>query len=137
MTPRENALETARRYYAAFNAGDRVTMLGLLTDDVVHDINQGSSEQGLEVFKAFMVRMDRCYKEELKDLVLMADDAGTRVAAEFTVHGQYLSTDEGLPPATGQRYVLPAGAFLSIAGGKVARVTMYYNLQDWCTQVGV
>ena len=28
-------------YYAAFNAGNMDTFLGLLTDDVIHDINQG------------------------------------------------------------------------------------------------
>ena len=32
------------RYYAAFNAGDMETFLSLLTDDVVHDINQGDEK---------------------------------------------------------------------------------------------
>ena len=34
------------RYYAAFNAADMETFLSLLTDDVVHDINQGERETG-------------------------------------------------------------------------------------------
>jgi len=41
-----------------------------------------------------------------------------------------------LPPANGQKYVLPGGAFFDIRGGKIARVTNYYNLQDWIAQVG-
>jgi hypothetical protein len=31
--------------------------------------------------------------------------------------------------------VLPAGAFLAIADGKITRLTMYYNLADWTAQV--
>lgn len=124
------------RYYAAFNAGDRETFLSLLTDDVIHDINQGGSEHGVEAFRNFMQRMDRSYRETITDLVLMADATGTRASAEFTVLGEYLATDDGLPPATGQRYQLPAGAFFTIRDGRVARVTMYYNLQEWLRQVG-
>jgi steroid delta-isomerase-like uncharacterized protein len=37
--------------------------------------------------------------------------------------------------ARGQRYVLPAGAFFDIRDGRIARVTNYYNLQDWLRQV--
>ncbi|MNP85710.1 hypothetical protein D3C76_1855680 [compost metagenome] len=51
------------------------------------------------------------------------------------VNGAYLRTDEGLPEAKGQTYVLPAGAFFSIRDGKIARVTTYYNLADWTRQV--
>jgi steroid delta-isomerase-like uncharacterized protein len=103
---------------------------------VVHDINQGGAETGIAAFRTFMERMDRCYREQIEDLVLMADESGTRAAAEFMVRGEYLATDEGLPPANGQTYLLPAGAFFHLRDGRVARVTMYYNLQDWMKQVG-
>ena len=124
------------RYYAAFNAGDMDTFLDLLTEDVVHDINQGERQVGKDAFRAFMNRMNRNYHEQLVDMVIMSTDDGTRAAAEFVVLGQYLVTDEGLPPATGQEYRLPAGAFFDIRDGKVARITNYYNLQDWIAQVG-
>lgn len=65
----------------------------------------------------------------------MASADGARGAAEFVVHGEYLSTDDGLPEASGQRYVLPAGAFFEVRDGKVARISNYYNLQDWIAQV--
>ncbi len=42
----------------------------------------------------------------------------------------------GLPEARGQTYELPVGAFFEIRDGKVARVTNYYNLNDWIAQVG-
>lgn len=123
------------RYYTAFNSGDWEGMLACLSDDVVHDINQGARQVGKAAFRTFLAHMERCYAEQLKDLVLMASADGSRGSAEFVVHGQYLATDEGLPEATGQRYVLPAGAFFAIENGLISRVTVYYNLADWEAQV--
>ena len=122
-------------YYAAFNRGDWAAMLDLLSDDVVHDLNQGSREQGREAFRAFLARMDRCYAEQLRDIAVMSHGDGSRAAAEYVVHGRYKAADEGLPPARGQAYVLPGGAFFDIRDGRIARVTNYYNLQDWLAQV--
>ena len=129
------ATELVQAYYAAFNAGDMPAFLALLSDDVVHDINQGERQVGKATFAAFMDKMNRCYRERLEDIVVMQDESGSRTAAEFVVHGQYLADDEGLPPANGQTYVLPAGAFFEIKNGKVARISNYYNLNDWVAQV--
>ena len=123
-------------YLAAFNCGDWPGMLALLTDDVVHDINQGGAEHGKPAFAGFLERMARCYREELRDIVIMVGADGARAAAEFQVHGEYLAQDSGLPPACGQRYALPAGAFFALKDGRIRRVTMYYNLQEWLRQVG-
>lgn len=130
------ALALLDRYYAAFNGRDWEGMLACLAEDVAHDINQGSRQSGKAAFRAFLAHMERCYSERLENLVIMADASGARGAAEFTVHGQYLATDEGLPAAQGQRYELPAGAFFDIADGLIKRVTVYYNLADWTAQVG-
>lgn len=127
--------ELLTRYYQAFNAGDMDTFLSLLTEDVVHDVNQGDRETGRDAFAAFMRRMNTSYREEIVDLAFMTDETGTRAAAEFTVLGTYLKTDEGLPEAKGQTYRLPAGAFFEIRDGRVARISNYYNLEDWLRQV--
>ncbi len=129
------ALQLIENYYAAFNAGDMNTFLSLLTDDVIHDINQGQRETGKVAFEQFMQRMNQHYREQLVEMVIMSNAEGTRAAAEFVVLGEYLSTDTGLPAANGQRYRLPAGAFFDIRDGKVARITNYYNLEDWIAQV--
>lgn len=129
-------IQLVRDYYVAFNRGDTAAMLALLTDDVVHDINQGSREVGREAFTAFMARMDRSYRETIRDLVVMATPDGSRAAAEFVVDGTYLATDSGLPEASGQTYSLPAGAFFACRDGRIARVSNWYNLQDWLRQVG-
>lgn len=123
------------RYYAAFNAADVEAFLACLTDDVIHDINQGGSERGIEAFRAFMHRMNRHYREQAVDLVIMTSSDGARAAAELNIEGEYLVTDEGLPDAHGQRYRLPVGAFFTVRDGRVSRITNYYNLQDWIAQV--
>jgi steroid delta-isomerase-like uncharacterized protein len=128
-------LEILRRYYACFNAGDTDGMLALMSEDIVHYINQGGSEHGIGAFREFFVRMNRSYRESVSELQLFTSEDGTCAAAEFVVHGTYLATDEGLPEAKGQTYELPAGAFFSLHGDKIIRVTMYYNLQDWLKQV--
>lgn len=134
---RMEAASLIRDYYAAFNRGDTETMLKYMTEDVIHDVNQGERRQGKDKFRAFNARMTHNYKEELKDIVVMVSKDATRAAAEFNVHGTYLNSEEGLPPAKGQKYVLPAGTFFAIRDGKIARVTTYYNLTDWITQVAV
>lgn len=135
----DRGTELVLAYYAAFNRGDREAMLALLTDDVAHDLNQRPRETGREAFAAFMARMDRCYREQLREIVVMATVDGARAAAEYMVHGEYLATDPGagpdVPAAHGQRYVLPGGAFFDIRDGRIARVSNYYNLEHWLAQV--
>ena len=128
--------ELIRLYYEAFNAGDRPGMLRLLSSGVVHDINQGPGVVGVEAFEKFLGHMDRCYAEQVEDLVVMVDASGSRAAAEFFIRGEYLVTDEGLPEAVGQKYHLRVGAFFDVVDGRIARVTNYYNLPEWIRQVG-
>ncbi|MCC4242940.1 ketosteroid isomerase-related protein [Stappia indica] len=134
--PHAATLKLLDAYYAAFNAGDTAAMLELVTDDIAHDVNQGERRQGKALFAAFNDHMTRCYKEELSEIVIFASEDGRRAAAEFIVSGTYLVTDEGLPPAEGQTYRLPAGTFFDIREGRIARITTYYNLQEWIAQVG-
>jgi steroid delta-isomerase-like uncharacterized protein len=123
------------RYYAAFNAGDGESMLACLSEDVVHDVNQGRGRSGKAAFREFSKHMERCYAEQLENMAVMATADGTRAAAEFEVLGTYIETDSGLPPATGQTYRLPAGAFFEVRDGLIARVTTYYNLANWLGQI--
>lgn len=125
-----------RHYYDVFNGGDREALLSLLDEKVQHDINQGATEVGLPAFKAFLQRMDRCYREQVEELEVLASESGDRAAAEFFIKGTYLSTDEGLPPATGQKYRLRVGAFFEIRQEKISRVTNYYNLEEWLRLIG-
>lgn len=122
-------------YYAAFNKGDTAAMEAALHDEFEHHVNEGKVRRGKDAFIAFNRHMTESYKEDLTDIVVMASEDGTRAAAEFVVNGTYLKTDPGLPEARGQSYRLPAGAFFTIRDGRIARVTTYYNLQEWIRQV--
>ena len=124
------------RYYQAFNAADMDTFLSLLSKDVVHDINQGERQTGKAAFNRFMEHMNRCYREQIRDLIVLTGADSTRAAAEFIVDGEYLTTDSGLPEARGQTYSLPAGAFFELRNSQITRISNYYNLQDWLRQVG-
>jgi steroid delta-isomerase-like uncharacterized protein len=127
--------EIIEAYYAAFNARDAERMLALVSDDVEHHVNQGDVRRGKVKFAEFCGHMGVTYLEELRDIVIFVTEDGTRAAAEFMVHGEYLRTDGHLPDAKGQRYVLPAGTFFALKDGKITRVVTYYNLQDWIAQV--
>ena len=133
----QETITLIKNYYEAFNKVDMDTFLNLLTDDVIHDINQGKRDIGKDAFTQFMASMNSNYKEQLVDMIIMATVDGKRAAAEFIVVGEYLKTDKGLPEANGQKYQLPAGAFFEIRDNKIARITNYYNLQDWIAQVSV
>ncbi|MEO5714825.1 MAG: ketosteroid isomerase-related protein [Luteolibacter sp.] len=123
-------------YYAAFNSGDREGMLALLTEDIVHEINESTTEKGKAAFREFLGRMDRSYQETVEDLVVFTCDDESRAAAEFFIRGKYLATDAGLPEATGQTYHLRVGAFFDLRDGEISRVTNHYNLQSWLRMVG-
>lgn len=131
------AIQTIEKYYDAFNRGSMEDFFSLLTEDVVHDINHGKQEMGKLLFRAFMERMYRHYQEKAVDFVIFANDSGSRAAAEFFIEGKYLTTDAGLPPARGQIYRLRCGAFFALHENKISRVTNYYNLNDWLTQIKV
>lgn len=130
-----NTTEIVARYYAAFNAKNWTGMLDCVSEDVRHHVNEGANRDGKARFADFIAHMDHCYDEELKQLVIMVNEDGSRAAAEFIVHGTYKNTDGELPEARGQKYVLPAGAFFDIRNGEITRVTTYYNLQNWLSQV--
>jgi steroid delta-isomerase-like uncharacterized protein len=135
MSSTASSRELIQRYYLAFNRADWSGMLEMLADDVIHDLNQGDREIGRARFELFLQRMNRCYLEVLSEIEIMVSANGQRAAAEYVVSGQYLSTDEGLPAASGQRYRLAGGAFFEIGDGVIQRISNYYNLQDWLRQI--
>lgn len=125
------------QYYQAFNAGNYEGMLALLSDDVLHEPSQGEPRQGKPLFREFLQHMERCYKEQVIDPVILVSEDGTRAAAEFMLTGTYLQTDSDLPPAKGQAYRLRVGTFFELANGRITRVSNHYNLNHWLRQISV
>lgn len=131
----DRATELVLTYYAAFNRGDWDGMLALLSEDVVHDPNQDPREIGRKAFAAHLALSQASYRENLRDIVVLVGLDGDRAAAEYMIHGEYVGTEGGMPPARGQKYVLPGGAFFEIRDDRIARVTHYFSLQAWLAQV--
>lgn len=121
------------KYYKAFNEWDLVTLFSLLTEDVIHDVNNGEREIGIEKFRQFMQSMEKFGREKVDELCIFIN--GDRGAVEFMVEGTYRVTVEGYPPAKGHKYRLPVGTFFAFKKDKISRVTVYYNLQEWIRQV--
>jgi steroid delta-isomerase-like uncharacterized protein len=125
-----------RTYYDRFNARDVEGFLALLAPGVVHEISQGGREKGRAAFRRFLLHMNRCYRERVRNLAVMTTPDGKRAAAEFDLTGTYLATDGSLPRARGQRYRLRVGAFFVVRRGRIARISNHYNMADWLRQVG-
>ncbi len=129
------SVELVKAYYSHFNNRDWKGMQSLLSENIRHEPNQGTPRIGLDLFREFQLHMEKCYEEVLSDMVFFGEPEGKRVAVEFVVNGVYISTDEGLPEANGQKYVLPAAAFLEVENEKITRITTYYNLPLWESMV--
>ena len=133
--PQARALATLRNYYEALNRHDPAGAVAMLADDVVHELNQGPREVGKTAFREFLQRMEYCYLEQLVDIRLLVSADGTRAAAEYTVVGEYIADDIGMPPANSQRYRMPGAAFFALRDGRIQRVSDHYNLQEWFSQI--
>lgn len=125
MTETESLIHA---YFEAFNQHDAEALLETLSEDVIHDVNEGGREVGKGAFRRFKAHLDECYREQITDLCVMVN--GNRGAVEFTCSGTYLKTDGSLAEARGQGYSIPAAAFFEVADGKISRVTSYYNLRE-------
>ena len=132
---KDQAVQIIQKYYDAFNGSSMEVFFDLLTEDVIHDINQEGQEIGKSAFRHFMDAANRHCKERVVDLLIFANDSGTRAAAEFFVEGEYLVSVEGKPPAEGQTYRLRCGAFFELEHNRISRVTTYYNLKEWVALV--
>jgi len=132
----DRATELVLAYCAAANRGDAEGMLALLADDIVHDLNQGPREVGRAAFAEYLRHANAHYREQLRDIVVMVSPDGRHAAAEYVVQGEYLRDAAGLPPARGQRYALPGGAFFLIHDDRIRRISRYCNLREWIAQVG-
>jgi len=117
-------------YVDAFNQDDLEGQLVVLSDDIVHDINESETQVGIDAYRTFKHHMDAHYRERLVDVVVFEN--GSRGAVEFIVEGTYIQKDGDLPDANNQTYRIRAAFFADTNGEKITRITSYYNLKKWC-----
>lgn len=133
MAKRVTPGQLIQAYVDAFNRHDLEDQLAVLHPDIEHEINEGPTEVGIDAFRRFKEKMNVYYREQLMDVHIYSHrNTG---ACEFICNGEYLVSDDGLPPAHGQRYSIRAAFFVSARGGKITRITSYYNLKNWIDAV--
>jgi steroid delta-isomerase-like uncharacterized protein len=129
-------VDRIRAYYSAFNAKNWEGMLACVHEDVMHHPNQGTARKGRAALREFILKNAKAYDEQLTGLVFFASgEDNKRLAAEYIVNGTYRAAEPGFPEARGQNYTLPGGAFFEMKDGLIARISNYYNLEDWLSQV--
>jgi steroid delta-isomerase-like uncharacterized protein len=128
-----NPSQLIQTYIDGFNSDDLDAMLSVLSDGLIHETNEGETRVGIEQFRQFKQYMAEHYDERLQDVVIM--ESGSRGGCEFVVNGVYKKTDGDLPAANGQPYAIRAAFFVDTDGGKITRITSYYNLKKWVEAV--
>jgi steroid delta-isomerase-like uncharacterized protein len=126
-----NTKDIIQQYYQSFNQKNDEQMLGLLNDNILHEINESEAQVGKVAFQQFLNSMHEHYEEKLSDFSILISDNGERASAEFICEGIYLKTAQGLPAARKQTYRIRVGAFFEFKHNKIARITNHYNLQHW------
>jgi steroid delta-isomerase-like uncharacterized protein len=122
-------------YYQTVLAQDLKGFINLLSDDVVHEINQASTENGKEKFKIFMEDQFSHGKIEIKDMIILTSKDGKYASSRFICSGTYAKSVEGYPPAKGQHWEIPVVSFFKINNGKISQVGVYYNAKEFEKQI--
>ena len=69
-------------------------MLALVNAEIKHKRNQGKERIGIELFTAFLQKMDKCYNETVTEIVILCKSNNSRVVAEFVVNRSIKKADE-------------------------------------------
>lgn len=131
----EQSQTIIENYYDAFNNKDWDRFFSLVDEHVRHDIANGPREVGKAAFKAYMDHRNECYDEQIENIEMEISPEGDEAEVEFDILGTYVKTDGNLPPASGQKYRLSGGAFFTVKGGKVTRLSNFFDPRDWNAQV--
>ena len=130
----KQANRLVENYYQTFVNKDLSGFLQLLTEDVVHEINQGPTEKGKALFKTFMID-HFIHDQNVDDLIIFSSPDGKYATSRFNCSGKYEKSVEGLPLAKGQLWKIPVVTYFEFRDNLISHVAVYYNLKDWIDQV--
>lgn len=122
-------------YYHAILDQDLDQFIGLLSGDVVHEINEGKMETGKDKFKTFMEEQFSHGKIKIKDLIILTSPEGQYAMTRFICSGQYDKNIKGFPAAKGQKWEIPVVSYFKVENDKINHVAVYYNLNSWINQI--
>jgi steroid delta-isomerase-like uncharacterized protein len=124
-------------YLSAWNAHDVERILSFFTDDCVYNCTpMGKVSQGKNELKDFLSNM---FTEFPDAKIEMKSSFGTgdKGAGEWILSGTFAHSSNPAMPATGKSFSVPGVGINEYSGGKISRVTNYWNLASFLQQVGL
>jgi len=122
-------------FYAYFNQRELDKIYAMVSDDIVHIMNDVQKDKGKESFIKMMQASTKHYQENVNNVIYMVSDDGKHVATKFTFTGKYINTDDSKVPAKGQPYQASAVNYFEITNGKITTAMGWYDHNDWLKQV--
>ena len=124
-------------YLTAWNTHDVEKLLSFFTDDCVYNCTpMGKVSRGKQELKDFISNTFTefpDFKLEMKS----AFNAGDRGAGEWVMSGTFAHSNMPGVTATGKKFSIPGATINKFSGGKISRVTNYWNLAAFLQQVGL
>ena len=124
-------------YVAAWNAHDMERVLSFCTDDVVfEEVPMEKVWRGKKEAKDFAKDTFTNFPD-FKIEVKSGFSAGDQGAGEWVMSGTFAHSSNPAMPATGKKFSIPGVGINEYSGGKISRVTNYWNLASFLQQVGL
>lgn len=139
-TPQQtNTINLIKTYFESYNARQANTYFGTISSNVVNETNQGNAIVGLETFKVFMHAFMTSFDSRMSQIVLLVSDDGRYASASWVNTGTYVKSDPAITaiPAKNQKYTVHGANFFEVSDGKIARITTYYNAEEFAKQLNL
>jgi len=122
---------------AAWNAHDVNKIASFYTEDCTkEDVAMGTSTQGKEEMNALHHRVFATFPD-LKVELTSCFQTDEWAASEWIMSGTYSHQFPGLPPATGRRFSVRGSTIMKLHGGRISRVSDYWNFLSFLKQLGL
>jgi len=124
-------------YLAAWNSHDVEKLLTFFTDDAVYECTpMGKVSRGKKEIKDFFSSTFANFPD-FKIEMKSGFNAGDQGAGEGVMSGTFANSNIPGMPATGKSFSVPGVGINKFRGGKISRVTNYWNMAAFLQQVGL
>lgn len=124
-----HAHDIAKAYIAAFNNRDGNALTELLNEDVIHDNARGNRIIGQSDTRERLAQMALSLDWAMHDAMIMTDESGFNAAIHGTLRGTYSETIDGLPPANGQNFDIPAMVLLLSDDDEITQISEFFAFE--------
>src|SRR5512139_1739439 len=122
---------------AAWNSHDVDTIASFYTEDCIkEDVALGTSTHGKEEMNALHHRVFTAIPD-LKIELTSCFHSDEWAATEWIMSGTYSHQFPGMPPATGRSFSVRGSSIMELQGGRISRVSDYWNYLSFLQQVGL